>query len=534
MLHKLISLAIFCLFLNSCLHAHLVEQMSIEEKVGQLLMVYFHGEKVNEEARRLVQETKVGGIIYYNWANGLTSPDQVYALSKNLQRFVRANRFPIPLFLAIDQEGGAVTRLKEGFTLFPGNRALGMTGLPHLAEISALAIGRELKAVGINMNLAPVVDVNSNQRNPVIGIRAFGDTPEIVVAFGERALSGYNRAGIITTLKHFPGHGDVEVDSHKDLPIIHKSLEELEEVELLPFMQFASSADVIMTAHILVPALDSENCATISKKVLMYLREKIGFKGVIISDSLAMKGVLKKCHTLEKAAIQAFLAGCDILVLGGDELFSKDFSAVGIAKIHLALVEAVKSGQISESRLNEATQKILNLKERYIGVENLNHQVKRHKIILSKKHRAIAQKIAALALKTITEEPIKDLHEKRIYLFAPQLISSSIYQTNLLGLGKKMSACFFNDLNPSKEEIEKAKVCAQEADVLFICSYDAWKYPTQAQMIHSLLETGKPVVLIVTRDPSDSFLFPNAQNIYHTFSPTTPSIQAVCDQLIKN
>ena len=167
------------------------------------------------------------------------------------------------------------------------------------------------------MNLAPVVDVDSNPNNPVIASRSFGADPERVAAFGARALSGYKEAGVIATLKHFPGCGDVAVDPHEDLPVIRKTKEELERVELLPFARLASSADAIMTAHILVPALDPDHCATLSKKTLAYLREIIGFDGVIVADSLVMEGVVKQCGTVDEAAILALEAGCDFLILGG-------------------------------------------------------------------------------------------------------------------------------------------------------------------------------------------------------------------------
>ena len=212
----------------------LLERMTLEEKVGQLFVAHFRGEVANEDAKNLIQDVKVGGIIYYNWSNGLTSPEQARELSAGLQALSQQNRIPIPLLISADQEGGVVIRLNNGFTIFPGNKALGMTGNPKLAEEAALATGKELRAVGINMNLAPVVDVNSEPRNPVIGIRAFSDSPETVLAFGKMALSGYNQAHTIATLKHFPGHGDVLVDSHENLPVNQKSIKELEHTELLP------------------------------------------------------------------------------------------------------------------------------------------------------------------------------------------------------------------------------------------------------------------------------------------------------------
>lgn len=407
---KMIALSAY-FYSTPCFGANSLSTMTLEEKVGQLLMVHFHGEVANEEARTLIQETKVGGIIYYNWSNGLTSSKQVQALSIGLQKLTKENRAQIPLLIAVDQEGGIITRLDKGFTQFPGNKALGMTDDPTLAEAAALAMGLELKAVGVNMNLAPVVDVNSNPRNPVIGARSFGDNPETVFAFGKMALQGYKKAQIIATLKHFPGYGDVTVDPHEDLPIVRKTQKELEKVELLPFTRLASSADAIMTAHVLVPAFDTENCSTLSEKTLTYLKETIGFKGVIVADSLVMEGVFQKCHTVDEASIQALHAGCDILILGGKLLIGEhtgfELTVADVQRIHGSIVNAIKSGRISEERLNQAVKKILKLKERYLTSKSETQQ-----LINTANHRAIAQKIGSLALKNSASQNASKIGEK--------------------------------------------------------------------------------------------------------------------------
>lgn len=356
--------------LSTCFGSLPLSKLSTEEKVGQLLIAHFHGKTANKESCTLIQQAKIGGIIYYNWANGLTSPEQVQTLSSGLQQQAKGNPLAIPLFIAVDQEGGRIARLTQGFTQFPSNQALGKTQDPRLAESNAIVMGKEMRAVGVNMNFAPVVDINNNPKNPVIGNRSFGDTAELVTAYGERALAGYHKAGIITTLKHFPGHGDVEIDSHEDLPVIHKSMEQLEKLELIPFAKLSAQTDAIMTAHLLVPALDPEYCSTLSLKTLSYLRETIGFQGVIISDSLMMKGVLKKCHSVDEAAIQAFNAGCDLLILGGKQLIGANLNAEldveDVLQIHQSLVNAVKSGRIQEERLNQSIERILKLKERYL------------------------------------------------------------------------------------------------------------------------------------------------------------------------
>jgi beta-N-acetylhexosaminidase len=346
-----------------------VIDLTLPEKVGQLMMVSFRGEIANHDAQQLIQELYIGGIIYYNWANNLSTLEQIQKLSTGLQQLTLQTRLKIPLLIAADQEGGKVARCP--ITNFPGNQALGITNHPALARASAYTIGTELLAIGVNTNLAPVVDINSNPQNPVIGSRSFGDTPELITTFGAQALSGYHAAGIITTLKHFPGHGDTSIDSHLDLPVINKTLKELQAVELVPFTQLASQTDMIMTAHILVPALDPEYCTTLSHNTLNYLRNKISFNGVIITDSLIMAGVLKQVdQSITEAAIRALIAGHDIILLGGAQLhgvnITKELTLTDIKQIQQAIIQAVKSGRISETQIDQSVQRILNLKQKYL------------------------------------------------------------------------------------------------------------------------------------------------------------------------
>lgn len=343
--------------------------MSVEEKVGQVLMVHFRGESANACSDRLIRDLHVGGIIYYRWSNGLHNPRHVKHLSKTLQASAK-----IPLLIAVDQEGGRVNRLTEGFTVYPSNREIAKSGDLERAKKNAYHCGMQLLHAGINMNLAPVVDVDSNPLNPVIGDRSYSNQAHIVAMFAEAALSGYQQAGIIPVLKHFPGHGDTGVDSHSGLPTITKALAALEKTELYPFRELIHLADVIMTAHIVVTELDSTQCATLSEIILTdLLRKKMGFQGVIISDSLVMKGVLDCCGTIEEAALRAINAGCDIILLGGLQLDGSEkgmeLSTNDVARIHKSLVSAVLSGALPQSRLNEAVERILSLKNRHVPKE---------------------------------------------------------------------------------------------------------------------------------------------------------------------
>ncbi|MEZ5315755.1 MAG: glycoside hydrolase family 3 protein [Chlamydiales bacterium] len=346
---------------------NLISKMTIEEKVGQLLIVHFQGEECNEIAKILIEDLHIGGIIYYGWANNLSNPEKVRELSQSLQKCALETPLALELFIAIDQEGGSICRLKEGFTVIPSSRAIGMSGDPFLAQIYSSIIAKELMDVGVNMNFAPVVDVNNDG---VLRERCFANDPKIVTAFAKAAIKGYQDKSVIPTIKHYPGYGNVSIDPHVDLPTNGRLLKDLEKIDLWPFFQLASQVDAIMTAHILVPALDPKHCATLSSKILSYLRNTMGFKGLIISDSLVMKGIQKGSESIDEIAIRAFNAGCDILLLGGKQLLEEkqgyELNLSDLQKIHRSIVCAVTAGIISESKLNEAVARILQIKIKYL------------------------------------------------------------------------------------------------------------------------------------------------------------------------
>lgn len=313
-------------------------------------MVHFHGEGANDEAKAYIEQLHVGGFIYYNWSNGLTSPEQVRNLSATLQKMAK-----IPLLLAVDQEGGRVARLKEGFTQFPGNGAISSA---EEARQTGVTLGKELKGVGINLNFAPVVDVLIDPKSP-IGNRSFGADPERVTTYARAMLEGFHSQGVMGTLKHYPGLG-VAVDSHEDLPVIKEGLE----TGLMPFLALKEECDAIMTAHVLVPSIDPDHCATLSAKVLGKIQP---FKGLIVTDSLIMEGVLKEAGSVESAAIKAFQAGCDILLLGGkliDKEGTKELKFGDVQRIHQTLVENFRNGTLSIEQLDRTLKKIGTIKSR--------------------------------------------------------------------------------------------------------------------------------------------------------------------------
>lgn len=506
-----------------------LDELTLEAKVGQLLVVHFHGEVAGEDARFLIQEIKAGGVIYYNWSNSLHSPSQIQTLSHQLQLLARQNQPGIPLFIAIDQEDGLVSRLSNGFAQFPGNKALGKAKEADLAENAALIMGREMKAVGINMNLAPVVDVHSNPKNPIIGIRAYAKNPEKVARFGLSALLGYRQAGIISTLKHYPGHGDAEVDSHNGLPVINKSLEELQRCELIPFARLAKKADAIMTAHLMIPAFDSTYCSTLSEKSLKYLRQELGFEGVIISDSLMMDGLLQNCPSIEEAAVLAFNAGCDLLLLGGKQIKGScshlELRPLDVARIHHALTEAVKSGRIDLDRLNQSVQRILELKKRSISTAAFLPPPKLEGLCCEGS-ATIAAKIAKQAIRCTKRADLsflKSYDVQKIGFFVPKSLEQAARQL-------RHATVFYDPLEPTETQLA-ARCLSEKSDVLVVFSFNAWKHPGEIAALQALNTENKTVILIVMADPIDSHFLPEAHMTIYTFSPSLASFNCACKLL---
>ena len=327
--------------------------MSLREKLGQLLMVGFDGITPSREVTRLVATTRVGGVILFR--RNIEDPAQVLTLTRALQRLAPK----APLFIAVDQEGGRVSRLPPPFTQFPPAAVLGKRNSFDLTYAVGEAMGGEMAAVGINMDMAPVLDVNTNAANPVIGDRAFGDSPIVVEEHGLAMIVGLQDRRVIACAKHFPGHGATSADSHLELPEVEVSLRQLERIHLRPFEHaIANRLAAVMTAHVRYPALDQAAPATLSKKILTgLLRRAMGFEGLIITDDLEMKAISAR-HDPAAAAVKAFQAGADIL------LFCRDTEAPRRAVELLA--QAVARGRLSEARVDESLARILRMKERFL------------------------------------------------------------------------------------------------------------------------------------------------------------------------
>ncbi|HZT40544.1 MAG TPA: beta-N-acetylhexosaminidase [Chthonomonadaceae bacterium] len=337
-----------------------VHALSREEKIGQLLCLGWSeatqqddARTVNAHARAVVEEMRAGSLVLMS--RNVGAPEPLRALIAELNALAA-----IPLLVGVDQEGGWITRLGPPFTAFPGNMALG--AIPGeqaeaYARRQAQAIAQELLAVGINWNFAPVVDVNNNPNNPIIGIRSFGEDLERVARLGAAAIDGTQQSGLLACAKHFPGHGDTSVDSHLALPTIPYGRERLESIELPPFRAaIAAGVGSIMTTHILFPALDAHNPATLSSAILNgLLRRDLGYGGVVITDCLEMHAISRTVGTA-RGAVEAIKAGADMALICHTLSTQRE--------AWQALLKVVETGELPETRLDEAVGRVLAAKRR--------------------------------------------------------------------------------------------------------------------------------------------------------------------------
>lgn len=349
-----------------------VSDLTLEEKVGQMIFAGIKGTNITNETKKIISTDQVGGIILFK--NNLRSANQSVALLNAIKEENTKNK--VPLFLGVDEEGGRISRLPE-LTKLPTNEDLGKRNDASLSYDIGKLLGKELSAFGFNLDFAPVLDINSNPDNPIIGDRAFGTDAEIVSELGLQTMKGIQSEQVISVVKHFPGHGDTAVDSHKELPIIQKSLKDLQALELIPFSRAVEKgAEVIMVGHILLPKIDSTYPASISKEIITdVLRGQLNYEGIIITDDMTMKAILNTFE-ISEAAVSAVKAGNDIV------LVAHDYANVKKAKD--AILQAIESGEITEQRIDESVKRILSIKKKYnltnnqlngVNIQELNKSI---------------------------------------------------------------------------------------------------------------------------------------------------------------
>ncbi|MGW4228026.1 glycoside hydrolase family 3 protein [Streptomyces sp. NPDC004980] len=500
----------------------LIARMSLEEKVGQLFVmrVYGHSATAPDQAdidanlteigvrtaAELISTYHVGGIIYFTWAHNTRDPHQIADLSNGIQRAGLSGPTPVPLLVSTDQEHGIVCRVGEPATLVPGAMALGAGGSRSDARAAGRIAGAELAAVGINQNYAPVADVNVNPANPVIGVRSFGSDPESVAGMVAAQVKGYQGAGIAATAKHFPGHGDTNTDSHTGLPYIHHTREQWTELDAPPFRAaVAAGIDSIMTAHIVVPALDpSEDPATLSRPILTgILREELGYDGVVVTDSLGMEGVRTK-YGDERVPVLALQAGVDQLL-----------NPPNLSVAWNAVLQAVKSGEISVARIEESILRILRLKAK-LGLFRDPYVTSRRvdRTVGVRAHLAAADRIAehttTLLANTGSLLPLSRRSHRNLLVVGADPASPSGTTgpptTTLAGAFDELgftATALSTGTAPSQAKIAEAVAAAQGKDAVIVGTYNVSATSSQRTLVSALAATGVPVVTVAIRNPYD-------------------------------
>ena len=537
------------------LHAAIISRlhrMTLEEKVGQLFVVEVFGQDANavtstaaarnqalygvSTPAQVIDKYKPGGVIYFDARRGpdnVQNPRQIATLSNGLQEAATSQREPIPLLISTDQEGGSVVfRLVAPATAMPGNMALGAGRSAEDAYRSAEVIGTELASVGINQNYAPVADVNINPANPVIGVRSIGEDPDLVSELVAAQVDGYHDGGVSSAAKHFPGHGDTAVDSHFGLPEVTHTRAQLEQIDLPPFRAaIEHDVDTIMTAHVVVRSIDPSGApATMSEPILTgLLREELGFDGLVVTDALDMGGATST-YPPDVAPVQAFKAGADQLVL-----------APQMDVAYGAVLDAVRSGEISETRLDESVYRILRLKLlKGLFDDPFVNAKKAVEVVGAPDHLADAQDITDRTTTLVKNDagvlPLS--HDPRSVLVTGWGVTTTSLLGNAISKRGQAVAIFETGTTPTQARIDAAVARAGAADLVVVSTMNAASVdpntglPTasalaQQRLVKALLATGKQVVVAGMRNPYDISYFTEAPTYLATYGYTPASMESL-------
>lgn len=516
----------------------LMATMTLEQKVGQMVMAGFPGYTVGSEATQLIRQHHVGGVILF--ARNVRDEAQVASLNRSLQQLAQGSGAKIPLFIATDQEGGIVARLRNDTVVMPGGMALGAAGSPELAYEAGRSTARQLLAVGVNMNFAPVVDVNNNPANPVIGIRSIGEDPQLVAELGAAFIRGQQAEGVISTAKHFPGHGDTDTDSHIALPRVDHPRERLDQVELVPFRAaIEAGVDSIMTAHVTFPSVDPTPGlpATLSHRTLTgLLREELGHEGLIVTDAMEMQAITANFGIAE-AAVRAVEAGADMVLVAWP---SDWYDAVRVIQ---ALLAAARSGRISEERIDASVERILRLKfDRGLFDAEPPSAAEVAERVGRPEDQALALEIARAAVTVVKDSqgaiPLEPQQIGRVLVVTPQL--SDLTQAEERGTSRSTLGNVVRQRVPAAQEMvistnpnatERTQVlaAARSVDTIIIGTYRANQ--NQALLVNDLRRLGKRLIVVALREPYDLLRFPEVPTYVTTYGYLPVHMEALGDVL---
>lgn len=527
---KKLLLAVVCLMCALPLAAQTrFEDLSPEEQLGQTLVVFVDVDSA-ELVRPAIEQGKIGGVLI-QWGN--YSLAETKKLVDKLQTWAANSPHKIPLFISIDYEGGTVyTPITLGFDYLPTNMMLSAARDEEGAATIAYLAGLELRRAGVHINFSPVLDVNSNPHNPIIGVRSFGSDPASVTRMGGALINGFKAADIVSVVKHFPGHGDTSADSHYDVPVVRASYSQLQKIHLAPFeAAVKQGVPGVMTGHILYPALDNKNVATFSRPILQdLLRGTMGFKGLIVTDSLDMKSATSYC-TIPGCAVRALESGADMILLGRYIKPVSVFSQVWreVQAKHL------------EPAVEDAARKVFDLKKQ-MGLLDNSRAVPAP--IEEAYHMALA-KISAESVTLVRDRkkllPFKPAANKKptvcAVFFAPARFADQLMSFSKPFLQKGWTIRSYNAaLTPRKKDSQRAAACAKGADLLIVTSLQ-WADKTninQKNAINGLIGENPNTVFISTMSPYDIKNYPEADVVLATYGLNKYVLQTAADIILGN
>lgn len=491
-------------------------------QVGQKIAVGFPGTEVPQALRDLVAEYRIGNIILFE--ENIRDAAQLRRLCAELRTLIETHT-GLPPLISIDQEGGVVARLKGDCALAPSAMGVAATGDPANALRAGEITGRELRALGVNFNLAPVMDVNSNPRNPVIGARSYGARPEDVCAYGTAMVRGLQAGGVRCCAKHFPGHGDTAVDSHLGLPRVDKTLQELEACELIPFRAAVQAGvDAVMTTHILFPRLEPGGVpATMSRRILTgLLRERLGFQGLIVSDCMMM-GAIQDYYGTVPGCLAAARAGVDLLFVS----HSLDVAA----QVARALAEDAKAGRLDAGELTASVERLVRLREHLPPAEDLD-------AVGSPAHREAFRAMRRAGLTRVGTAPLPALGDNPLFLgcnpFRATQASSPVdtkvafvpWMAQRLG-----GEALVTPTDPAEADIARAVALARGHSALVLGAYNGHVKRGQLRLLSALASLGLPMACVALRDPYDLAGLPDHVYGLVAYEYNTESLEIVAQAL---
>jgi beta-N-acetylhexosaminidase len=496
----------------------IIAHMTDKEKIGQLVMPATQDNSMkmpDERTQKLIQEYHVGSVIVYDNRNAETTAKY----NNQLQQWAQDTRLGIPLFITADLEYGAGMHVTDA-TAFPRQMAIGATrdikAAEEMAEITAI----ESKATGFNWNYSPVADVNTNPANPVIGVRSFGEKTELVSQFTAAQVKSYQENGLLATAKHFPGHGDTSVDSHLGLASVTYDRKTLHEVHLPPFKAaIDAGVDSIMTAHVIIEAIDPELPATLSKKVLTgLLREEMGYKGIIVTDAMSMDAINANWGA-GHAGVMAINAGADIIMATGT--FDQQIETYD------ALYEALESGELTEKRVDESLKRILTAKFKYdLFNDRFDDPAKATEVVSTLAHKQAADELARKSITLLKNDnvlPFNAASAEKTLVVGPKIYNSTrqidqiIQKVNDKATGEVLSK--ITATNASDAEIAATLEMAKQADRVIVATFSPGELAQgQTKLVKALEATGKPVVVMALGLPYDIKNFPEVGAYLATYA----------------